>query len=142
MFHNILVAVDASADADAALMHAIHLAVSGHTRLTLITTVGEPPLTAYLMGHAATGLLRNHAHGQAETVIRRARNLVPADLAVSTVFSKQPIRLALMRQLKEADHDLVVTGSRGVSHYVLNHCPIPVLVVHAEQSTLRALSTA
>ncbi|HEX3802435.1 MAG TPA: universal stress protein [Solirubrobacteraceae bacterium] len=145
MFHNILVAVDGSADADAALAHAIDLAESEHTRLTLIAAVDEIPPTAYLIGGQATGQMREDAHHQAETVIRQARDLIPADLPVTTVLSEQPIRLALMYQLKEAHHDLVVMGSRGrgavrsallgsVSHYVLNHCPVPVLIVHAERS--------
>jgi nucleotide-binding universal stress UspA family protein len=43
MFHNILVAVDGSADADAALEHAIDLAQSEHTRLTLMTAVASCP---------------------------------------------------------------------------------------------------
>jgi nucleotide-binding universal stress UspA family protein len=70
---------------------------------------------------------------------------VPADLPVATVLSEQPIRLALIRQLKEGHHDLVVMGSRGrgavraallgsVSHYVLHHSPVPVLIVHAERA--------
>jgi nucleotide-binding universal stress UspA family protein len=146
MFHNILVAVDGSADADAALAHAIDLAESEHTRLTLITAVDEVSPSAYLVSGEVTGQMRENAHQQAETVIRRARNLVPTDLPVTTVLSEQPIRLALMRQLKEAHHDLIVMGSRGrgavrsallgsVSHYVLNHCPVPVLIVHAERSS-------
>ena len=146
MFHNILVAIDGSADADAALAHAIDLAESEHTRLTLIAAVDEVPPSAYLVSGEVTGQLRVNAHHQAEAVIRRALDLVPADLPVTTVLSEQPIRLALMRELKEAHHDLIVMGSRGrgavrsallgsVSHYVLNHCPVPVLIVHAERST-------
>jgi nucleotide-binding universal stress UspA family protein len=145
MFHNILVAVDGSADADAALAHAIDLAESEHTRLTLIAAVDEIPPSAYLVSGEAIGQMRENAHRQAEMVIRRARDLVPADLPVTTVLSEQPIRLALMRQLKEAPHDLIVMGSRGrgavrsallgsVSHYVLNHSPVPALIVHAERS--------
>ena len=149
MFHNILVAVDGSADADAALAHAIDIAESEHTRLTLIAAVDELPPAAYLIGGEATGQMKENAHRQAETIIRQARNVVPADLPVTTVLSEQPIRLALMRQLKEAHHDLIVMGSRGrgavrsvllgsVSHYVLNHCQVPVLIVHAERSTKTA----
>jgi nucleotide-binding universal stress UspA family protein len=145
MFHNILVAVDGSADADAALAHAIDLSESEHTRLTLMTAVAELPPTAYLMAGEETGQLSESAHRQAEAIIRQARDRVPADLPVTTVLSEQPIRIALIREIKEGDHDLVVMGSRGrgavraallgsVSHYVLHHSPVPVLIVHAERS--------
>jgi nucleotide-binding universal stress UspA family protein len=145
MFHNILVAVDGSADADAALAHAIDLAESEHTRLTLMTAVAEVPPTAYLVAGEETGRLSENAHRQAEAVIQQARARVPSDLPVTAVLSEQPIRVALIRQIKEGHHDLVVMGSRGrgavraallgsVSHYVLHHSPVPVLIVHAERS--------
>jgi nucleotide-binding universal stress UspA family protein len=145
MFHNILVAVDGSADADAALAHAIDLAESEHTRLTLMTAVAEPPATSYLVAGGVAGQLSENVHCQAEAIIRQARDRVPADLPVTTVLSEQPIRLALIRQIKEGHHDLVVMGSRGrgavraallgsASHYVLHHSPVPVLIVHAERS--------
>jgi nucleotide-binding universal stress UspA family protein len=144
MFHNILVAVGGSADADAALAHAIDLAESEHSRLTLMTAVAELPPTAYLMAGEQTAELLERAPDQAEAVIRQARDRVPADLPVTTVLSEQPIRVALMRQIRDGHHDLVVIGSRGrgagraallgsVSHYVLHHSPIPVLIVHAER---------
>jgi nucleotide-binding universal stress UspA family protein len=91
------------------------------------------------------GRLGENAVRQADQVIRQARDRVPADLPVTTVLSEQPIRLALIRQIKEGDHDLVVMGSRGrgavraallgsVSHFALHHSPVPVLIVHAERS--------
>src|SRR5580700_10549496 len=104
MFHNILVAVDGSADAGAALAHAIDLAESEHTRLTLMTAVAEVPPTAYLIPGEETATLSETAHRQAEAVIRRARERVPADLPVTTVLSDQPIRQALIRQIKEGHH--------------------------------------
>ncbi len=58
-------------------------------------------------------------------------------------MTDQPIRTALLRQIEAGHHDLVAMGSRGrgavrsallgsVSHYILNHSPVPVLIVHAE----------
>jgi nucleotide-binding universal stress UspA family protein len=61
------------------------------------------------------------------------------------VLADEPIRIALVRRLKDGHHDLVVMGSRGrgavratllgsVRHYVLHHSPVPVLIVHAAQA--------
>jgi nucleotide-binding universal stress UspA family protein len=145
MFHNILVAIDGSPDADAALAQAIDLSESEHTRLTLLAAVCGVPPAAYLMGGEGAGQLRVTVYDQAKEAICRARDRVPADLPVTTVLSEQPIRNALIHQIKEGQHDLVVMGSRGrgavraallgsVSHYMLHHSPVPVLVVHAEPS--------
>jgi nucleotide-binding universal stress UspA family protein len=70
----------------------------------------------------------------------------PDDLPVATVLSDEPIRTAVIRQIKAGRHDLVVMGSHGrgavratllgsVSHYVLHHSPVPLLIVHAERAT-------
>ncbi|HET7047934.1 MAG TPA: universal stress protein [Solirubrobacteraceae bacterium] len=145
MFHNILVAVDGSADADEAFAQAIDLAESEHTRLTLMTGVAELAPTVYLLPGEGTGHLIENAREQAEVILRQARDRVPNDLPVTTVLTDQPIRTALIRRIKQGHHDLVVMGSRGrgavraallgsVSHYVLHHSPIPVLIVHAERS--------
>jgi nucleotide-binding universal stress UspA family protein len=59
------------------------------------------------------------------------------------MLSDQPIRIALLKELKTGRYDLVVMGSRGrvavrstllgsVSHYILHHSPVPVLIVHAD----------
>jgi nucleotide-binding universal stress UspA family protein len=145
MFHSILVAVDGSTHADQALTQAIDLAESEHTRLTLITAIADLSGVAYLMAGEATGRLIGETRAEAEEILRRARERVPDDLPVTTLLTDKPIRLALIRQIKDGCHDLVVMGSRGrgavratllgsVSHYVLHHSPVPVLIVHAEQS--------
>ena len=46
-----------------------------------------------------------------------------------------------MKRIKTGEHDLLVMGSRGrgalsasvlgsVSHFALNHCDVPVLIIH------------
>jgi nucleotide-binding universal stress UspA family protein len=154
VFHNILVAVDGSPDADQALAEVIDLAEAQHTRLTLVTGVAELPPTAYLMAGEETGHLIENAHAQAEAILRRARDGVPADLPITTVLTERPIRCALLDQIKGGGHDLVVMGSRGrgavraallgsVSHYVLHRSRVPVLIVHADRSSqLRTGDTA
>ena len=147
MFHNILVAVDGSSHADRALAQAIDLAQSERARLTLVTAVVAPPPMAYFgaSGEAVSRLSRD-AEREAEAVLRRARERVPGDVSVTTVLSCEPIETALIRRAEEGHHDLVVMGSRGrgplrsallgsASHYVLHHCPVPVLIVHAAASS-------
>jgi nucleotide-binding universal stress UspA family protein len=127
------------------LRDAIDLAESEHTRLTLVTAVTQIPATGLLVPGAVTDDAIADTRARAEAILRRALNQVPDDLPVSTVLTDQPVRPALIRQIKDGHHDLVVMGSRGrgavrsvllgsVSHYVLHHSPVPVLIVHAEQS--------
>jgi nucleotide-binding universal stress UspA family protein len=145
MFHNILVAVDGSPDAEQALTEAIDLAECEHTPITLITAVTQVPATVYLTAGEELGTLVGDAYAYAEAILRRARERVPDDLPVTAVLTEQPIRAALIDQIAKGGHDLVVTGSRGrggvraallgsVSHYVLHHSPVPVLIIHADRS--------
>jgi nucleotide-binding universal stress UspA family protein len=145
MFRNILVAIDGSSHADQALIEAIDLADSENARLTLFTAIVPPPPVACLAPGAPVADLVHDADADAHAVLRRARERVPADVPVTTVLTAQPVLRALLRQIDEGLHDLVVMGSRGrgavrsallgsVSHYVLNHSPVPVLIVHAEPS--------
>jgi nucleotide-binding universal stress UspA family protein len=144
MFHNILVALDGSPDADRALSEAIDIARGSRARLTIITTVAESHSGAMmaLAAGAAAGLgpalLR-----EADAVLRAAADRVPDDISVTTILTEQPIRSAILRRIDEGHHDLVVMGSRGrgtvksavlgsVSHHVLHHSPVPVLIVHAD----------
>jgi nucleotide-binding universal stress UspA family protein len=61
------------------------------------------------------------------------------------VLTGEPVSSALIHQIEKGGHDLVVMGSRGrgpvrsallgsVSHFVLHHSPVPVLIVHAQPS--------
>src|ERR1700683_536475 len=144
MFRSILVAIDGSPDSDQALTQAIDLAKSEHSRLTLFSAVVTPPSAAYvgMSGEVVANLTRD-AEAETETIMRTAAEMVPDQVSLSTVLSSEPVRNALIHQIKEGAHDLVVMGSRGrgavrsvllgsVSHYVLHNCPVPVLIVHAD----------
>jgi nucleotide-binding universal stress UspA family protein len=144
MFGNILVAIDGSPDAEQALTQAIDLAESEHARLTLFSAVVTPPAAAYFgAGGGVAATLARNAEAETETILREAVQRVPDGVSVSIVQSSEPVRPALIEQIKAGLHDLVVMGSRGrgalrstllgsVSHYVLHHSPVPVLIVHAD----------
>jgi nucleotide-binding universal stress UspA family protein len=144
VFHNILVAVDGSAHADKALSEAIDIARGSRAKLTIMTAVSEPRtgMTMALAAGAAAGLgpalLR-----EADHILRAAADRVPDDISVTTILTEKPIRSAILKRVGEGHHDLVVMGSRGrgavksavlgsVSHHVLHHSPVPVLIVHAD----------
>jgi nucleotide-binding universal stress UspA family protein len=144
MFKNVLVAVDGSADADQALVQAIDLCESEHARLTILSAVAAPPAAAYIgAGGGVAANLARDAETEAETILREAVGRVPGHVSVNSLLSAEPVRAAMMQQIAKGEHDLVVMGSRGrgalrslllgsVSHYILHHSPIPVLIVHAQ----------
>jgi nucleotide-binding universal stress UspA family protein len=144
MFHDILVAIDGSPDADEALRQAVDLAATQHARLTIFSAIAVPPAVNYVgvSGSVLADLIRD-GEAEAEAAMRAAVELVPDDVSVSTVLSHKPVRPALLHQVEAGRHDLLVMGSRGrgalrsallgsVSHYALHHSPVPVLIVHAE----------
>jgi nucleotide-binding universal stress UspA family protein len=153
VFHNILVAVDGSAHADRALTEAIDMARASRARLTIVTAVGEPRSGAMMtFASGAVAALGPAMLREADKILRAAAERVPEDVSVTTILTEQPIRTAILKRVEEGHHDLVVMGSRGrgtvrsavlgsVSHHVLHHSPVPVLIVHADRPPNPALDT-
>jgi nucleotide-binding universal stress UspA family protein len=140
MFRSILVSIDGSSDADQALTEAMDLAQAGHGRLTIITAVHPPPALAVAgMGWAgADPELAEDLERESQEILRTAEGRVPRDVSVTTILTHDPIRRALLEAILGGEYDLVAMGSRGrggvgaavlgsVSHYVLDHSPVPVL---------------
>jgi nucleotide-binding universal stress UspA family protein len=145
MFRNILVAIDGSRHAERALAEAIELAAASNGRLTILTAIPRPPAWASTPAAvAACEPLAGELDREATQILRDAEQHVPADIPLTTILTPKPIRQALLARITAGHHDLLVMGSRGrgaitaslwgsVSHYVLNHSPIPVLVIHTEE---------
>jgi nucleotide-binding universal stress UspA family protein len=137
MFKSILVAWDGSEHARRALAEAVDLARTQDARLTLLTVAAPihvwpgyvPPISEADLDSAAQQLL---AEGE---------TLVPDGIPVSGRTAGGHPGIELLKRAAAADHDLIVMGSRGrgavrsavlgsISHYVLNHATVPVLIVH------------
>jgi nucleotide-binding universal stress UspA family protein len=137
MFKSILVAWDGSEHAKRALAEAIDLARTQEARLTLLSVAAPihawpgyiPPITEADLVSAAEQML---AEGEA---------LVPDGIPVSGRTATGDPGTELLKRAAAANHDLIVMGSRGrgairsavlgsVSHFVLNHATVPVLIVH------------
>jgi nucleotide-binding universal stress UspA family protein len=140
VYRNILVAVDGSPDAEAALTHAAALARDQHARLTLLTAVPPIPATALLATGAAPP--RGEVVKHYSELLRKATDSLPADISVTTLLVEGPAAKALIERAKSGAFDLIVMGSHGhgrlhqsllgcVSQKVLHASPIPVLLTRA-----------
>ncbi len=144
MFRNILVSIDGSSHSDRALTEAIDIASGSNARLTVITAIPSAANWIYTPANAAAlETLAADLERESKDILRHALARVPADIPVTSIITQEPIRKALLKQVEEGHHDLLVMGSRGrgavsaqllgsVSHFILNHCRIPVLIVHEE----------
>jgi len=137
MFKSILVAWDGSEHARRALAEAVDIAHTQDARLTLLTVAA--PLHAwpgYVPPVSEADLI-----SAAEKILGEGEALVPDGIPVSGRTAAGDPGVELLKRAGAADHDLIVMGSRGrgavrsaflgsVSHFVLNHTTVPVLIVH------------
>jgi nucleotide-binding universal stress UspA family protein len=140
VYRNILVAVDGSPDAEAALAHAAALARDQRARLTLLTAIPPLPATAMLASGAAPP--RSEVVRHYSEFLRRAAQTLPEDVSVTTLLVEGPPARALIERAKSGQFDLIVMGSHGhgrlhtsllgcVSQKVLHASPVPVLLTRA-----------
>jgi nucleotide-binding universal stress UspA family protein len=142
MFSSILVGVDRSEHARAALEQAIDLARAEGAALTVVIAYsgmiqwGPAPLPPELVDEYLIGVRDDAKAIAADTVAR-----IPRDVSAQVLIVDGSPAQALLDQAAAGKHDLIVVGSRGrgdasslflgsVSHAVLHHSRVPVLVVH------------
>jgi nucleotide-binding universal stress UspA family protein len=146
MFSSILVAVDRSEHARAAVRVAVHIARAGRGALTLMTVYSSQ--LSWLVTMAPGGISQqtiedivDTARTDAQATLDEACALVPSDIEVHPLLVDGRPAEAILEEAEWAGHDLVVVGSRGrgdaaslllgsVSHHVLHHSRVAVLVVH------------
>lgn len=147
-YHRILVAVDGSPDAEAALAHAVTLARDQNALLTLMT-VAPPPATAISVGASAPpDLMDFHSR-----ILREATDSVPRDVGVTTRLERGGPADAILKLAAEGEHDLIVMGSHGhsrvhrallgsVSEKVLQAASIPVLLMRGAVANAAGVEAA
>lgn len=143
MYRNILVAVDGSRDAHYALAHAARLASDQHALLTILTVI--PPVSgmASLGGGAADPAAA--VSDACQKTLRDAAAKIPDDVGLTTLLLEGVPARRIVERAREANHDLIVMGSRGrgrlsgvllggTSHAVLHDAGVPVLLLHAPRN--------
>jgi nucleotide-binding universal stress UspA family protein len=137
MFRSILVAWDGSEHAKRALAEAIDLARTQDARLTLMSVTAP----IYAWPGAVPPITDADLESTAKATLAEGEALVPDGIAVSGRTAVGYPGIELLKRAAAANHDLIVMGSRGrgavrsavlgsVSHFVLNHGSVPVLIVH------------
>lgn len=146
MFTSILVGVDRSRHARAAVREAVDIARAERARLTLITVYSSQ--VPWLMTMAPGGLsqrtiedLVGTTRTAAQETLDAATALVPPGVDLRTLLVDGRPADAILEEARSGGHDLLVVGSKGrgdaasillgsVSHAILHHSRVPVLVVH------------
>ncbi len=140
MFKRILLATDGSPDAQQALAYASDLALRDGARVIVVHAFD--PVPAYLGDTAKERLLARHIAAGEEVATESAATLQDAGVDVIVEILEGPPADAILKVAEVRGCDLIVMGSRGhgtlaslllgsVSHRVLAHARIPVMIIKA-----------
>ena len=139
-YRHVLVAFDASSEAQLALAHAVAMAQVYRAKVALVAVVPPPPLLSWQAPGGMRGI-HEAEQEELEKALREAADGVPDDLSVTTqLLDGDPAR-ELLRLAGEGDFDVIVMGSRGrgrvtaallgsVSNRVMHDADVPVIVIH------------
>ncbi|HVC40478.1 MAG TPA: universal stress protein [Candidatus Saccharimonadales bacterium] len=143
MFTSILVGVDRSQHAQVALTQAIDIARTQNASLTVLVAYSTlmpwgpvAPLPQSAVDEFVAGVRRD-----AQEIADGAKGAIPAELNAEVLVIDASPAEAILERARAGNHDLIVVGSRGrgdagsfllgsVSHAVLHHSRVPVLIVH------------
>jgi len=145
LFSKIIVAYDGSALSKKALKKALHFMEESAAgmRPVKLEIIHVPFAPSFIFGEtlvATTGAATKNMLDHAQTILDEARQFVPPHSNVKYVLRQGPPAKTILEHAEECDADLIVMGSRGlggirefilgsVSHNVVQHAKIPVLIV-------------
>ncbi len=143
MFKKILLATDGSAHAKKAMRLARDLAVRDDAQVIVVHAFKSVP--SYLEGASRDELAGRHITEGRKIAEEAAQELEKAGLEVVVEVLEGPPADAILRVVGTRQPDLIVMGTRGhgevtslllgsVSHRVLVHTRVPVMVTKAEVS--------
>ncbi len=139
-YRHVLVAFDASPEAELALAHAVAMAQVYRAKVTIVAVVPPPPLLAWQAPGGTRGL-HEAEQQELDKALRAAADGVPDDLSVTTrLLDGDPAR-ELLGAARDGEFDVIVMGSRGrgrmtaallgsVSNRVMHDAAVPVIVIH------------
>ncbi|MDQ6944690.1 MAG: universal stress protein [Actinomycetota bacterium] len=166
MFHKIVAGIDGSDHASAALTQAIDIARTQQASLTLVTAwqsfrygsggmgmggMGGVAMVPALTGQAGPELSAG-IEADARSILDAAAATVPPEVSAQAHLLEGVAADVILEAVRRDGHDLVVIGSKGrgdiaslllgsVSHHVIQHSPVPVLVVHLPAAERAAPAT-
>lgn len=142
MFEKILLATDGSSHAEEALRYARDLAVRDDALVIVVHAFASVP--SYLGEPVRSDLEARHVSIGREIADQATMELEEAGVEVETEVLEGPPAEAILRVIETHRPDLIVMGSRGrgdvtslllgsVSHSVLVHSRVPVMIVKAKE---------
>jgi nucleotide-binding universal stress UspA family protein len=142
VFSKILLATDGSSDAEAALIYARDLALRDGAQAIVVHAF--EPVPTYLGKPWGDRVTARHVSMGRDVANNAAQELERSGVDVIVEVLEGPPADAVLRVAKVRQPDLIVMGSRGhgtlaslllgsVSHRVLAHAHVPVLVVRATE---------
>jgi nucleotide-binding universal stress UspA family protein len=149
MYKRILVALDGSALAEAALSHAEHLAASGSGEIVLLRVVISPySIVAPDLVLAGQSIDQDALQQQAEQYLHAlaSTRLAGRGFPVRTVVCPGPVAEAILDHARSLNADIIVMSTHGrggisrwvygsVADRVLQAAPCPVLLIRAERGS-------
>jgi nucleotide-binding universal stress UspA family protein len=145
MFRTILLATDGSSHSRKALAYAQEMAVREQGQVIVVHAFAPmPSYPAYHEGLWGDQILAGHIAAGKEVANEAAKELQEAGIDAIVEVLQGPPADAILRAADIHEPDLIVMGSRGrgelaslllgsVSHRVLAHTHVPVLVVRATE---------